>query len=117
MHSVALVCGTKESHVLSDEEYRKIIAGADDVGESDEDAAAKKAFMLADIDKSGSISLTEYLAMSREQAATSKTAESSSLLNSSDVSARLLSLEERVEENSKKLDKIVEILQDLEKRW
>jgi len=87
------------------------------VDDIDEDAAAKKAFQLADIDGSGSISLTEYLAMSREQAAISKIAESSPGSASKDLSVRLISLEQRVEENSKKLDKILQILHDLEKRW
>jgi len=97
--------------VQSDEEYRRIIAGGDD---EDEDAEAWKAFTLADIDGSGNISLSEYLAMSREQAAVAKAGTLTAASNR-ELTTRLNALEKRMEENSQKLDKICQMLVEMQK--
>eukprot|EP00429_Kryptoperidinium_foliaceum_P132858 CAMPEP_0176286654 /NCGR_PEP_ID=MMETSP0121_2-20121125/53018_1 /TAXON_ID=160619 /ORGANISM="Kryptoperidinium foliaceum, Strain CCMP 1326" /LENGTH=166 /DNA_ID=CAMNT_0017627219 /DNA_START=128 /DNA_END=625 /DNA_ORIENTATION=+ len=83
----------------TDEEYVRIIAGGD--GEEDEDAEARKTFTLADIDGSGTISLSEYLALSRNQAAEAKAGKSSIAVNQ-ELTARLDVLEKRIENNSQK---------------
>ncbi len=103
------VISTK-THISIDEEYRRIIAGADEAEERDAESQARKAFLLADIDRSGSISLTEYLAMSREQAANLKNSEGLSALTIEDLSNRFRALETRVEENSQTLEKIYQLL-------
>jgi voltage-gated potassium channel len=90
----------------TDEEYRKIIAGDGD----DEDAVAREAFRLADIDGSGKISLSEYLALSRQQVATAKVGPA---LSSQDIGLCLSTMERRIEENSQKLDRITALLVDL----
>jgi hypothetical protein len=88
----------------TDEEYRKIIAGGND--EEEEEARAN--FTMADVDGSGNISLTECLALSREKAG--KAAGLSEGVGEKLV-ARISRIEKRVEENSKKLDKICRMLE------
>jgi hypothetical protein len=84
----------------TDEEYRKIIAGGDE-----DEEEARTDFNLADVDGSGNISLTEFLAMSREKAA------EASMGSSEELVARISRIERRVEENSEKLDKICRMLE------
>lgn len=99
------------THIPADEEYRRIIAGADGEESVDKDSEAKNEFLLADIDKSGSISLSEYLAMSRDKAMSAK--EATGLSATEGMASRFTALEKRVEENSRKLDKIYKLLEEM----
>ena len=92
---------------ISDEEYRRIIAGGDDSEEEEE--AARAAFQLADVDGSGNISLTEFLALSRERAAEEQRGHEAA--PSIALESRLVKLEQNVKANSEKLDRILALLQ------
>jgi hypothetical protein len=95
----------------TDEEYRKIIAGGDDSDDDGSDEEAKKSFALADTDASGRLSLTEFLALSRER---DERADKIATGTGKDLSSRLGLLEKRVEENSKKLDRICQLLEAMQ---
>jgi hypothetical protein len=103
----------------TDEEYRKIITG-DDGEESDEEGgSARMNFHLADTDGSGQISLREFLELSRAQQAerialAGVATETDGLTN--EVTARIAALEHHVKENSKKLDKMYQVMQAIEKK-
>ena len=92
----------------TDEEYLKIIAGEGD-DEDDEDAEAKENFALADIDGSGNISLTEFLALSRQNAARHAS-------NNHELVSRITLLEKKVDGNSQKLDRICQLLETMQKK-
>ena len=109
----------------TDEEYRKLIAGVDDEDDEDgPDAQAIADFRLADVDGSGNISLTEYLALSREKSAAAAAGVASSarigtesgVVGGEELSSRILRMEQRIEENSQKLDKICGILETLQRQ-
>jgi hypothetical protein len=95
----------------TDEEYRRIIGGDGYSDDDDEDEEARQSFQSADVNRSGNISLTEFLAFSRERAddatklATSKNTE---------LGSRLDMLEKTVEDNSKKLDRVCQLLEALQ---
>eukprot|EP00934_Nitzschia_sp_Nitz4_P006253 Nitzschia sp. Nitz4//scaffold35_size145790//123457//124807//NITZ4_003055-RA/size145790-processed-gene-0.248-mRNA-1//-1//CDS//3329549199//6243//frame0 len=95
----------------TDEEYRKIITGGDD--SEDEEQEAVRQFQLADIDGSGSVSLSEFLRISREQ---SEIKASLGEIQGKELSSRLGKLEKKVAENSQKLDKIVALLENINNR-
>ena len=92
----------------TDEEYFKIIAGEEEEKEEDDAAKAwlhaqKLSFQRADVDRSGTISLQEYIEMQRsrdnERGGESITVE------------RIEELERKLNCNCEKLDKILELLQ------
>jgi voltage-gated potassium channel len=95
-----------DSNGSTDEEYFKIIAGEDEE-ELEDDAskawmkAQKQSFLKADADHSGTISLREYVQM---QSAREEEAGSSG-------PHQLEALEKKVNENCRKLDRILEILE------
>lgn len=97
----------------SDEEYFKVIAGVDEDDEEGADARAMEAFVNADKDRSGNISLTEFLALSREQ---NQSVADNAFQTTEKLASRLASVERKVEENSKKLDKICQLLEALQTR-
>jgi hypothetical protein len=94
----------------TDEEYFKIIAGGDDSDGEDEEA--RKSFGLGDTDGSGNISLTEFLALSRENA---KGAAKASTKNE-ELASHLILLEKKVEENSRKLDRVCQLLEAMQQK-
>jgi len=94
----------------TDEEYLNTIAGFDDDSE-DEEEKVMKAFQLADIDGSGGISRTEFLDYSRNLIHSKETMDGSRRNSRFPVAKRLEALEKKVEENSKKLDRICDILE------
>jgi hypothetical protein len=69
---------------------------------------------LADIDASGNISLSEFLALSREQAAAAAKATKSSVVVKQELTSQLNVLEKRIEHNSQKLDKICRMLEGMQ---
>jgi hypothetical protein len=76
-------------------------------------------FHLADTDGSGQISLREFLELSRAQQAerialAGVATETDGLTN--EVTARIAALEHHVKENSKKLDKMYQVMQAIEKK-
>ena len=109
----------------TDEEYRRLIAGVDDGDSEEEDdeetRKAKEDFMKADTDMSGSISLKEFLELSRKHQAEHvaqlstpvPTGSTGVNIESTDALRRLTSLEKQVQENSQKLDQIYNLLKDL----
>jgi Ca2+-binding EF-hand superfamily protein len=94
----------------TDEEYLNTIAGFGDDDEEEEEEA-KKVFQLADLDGSGNISLGEFLKLSREIEANRERLDENLRDPSPLMANRLQELEEKVEENSKKLDRICSILE------
>jgi hypothetical protein len=112
----------------TDEEYFKIIAGEDE-GEAEDSASAwvkaqKQSFLAADVDHSGTISLSEYLRMqtARESHPSGPAAYDDSVpdaartctdtnTNITLTHLRLEALEKKVSANSKKLDQILQILE------
>jgi voltage-gated potassium channel len=103
----------------TDEEYLKIIAGAeDDGGETSETETPfmkqlREAFLSADGDADGSLTLQEFLRMQAAIPATAGTAEGglTQLVESNRTSDRMVALEAKVEANNQKLDRILELLQ------
>ena len=95
----------------TDEEYLNTIAGFEDIEDNDEEDEAKKVFALADLDGSGNISLGEFLKLSREIEANREMLNKSLRDPSPLLANRLQKLEEKVEDNSKKLDRICNILE------
>jgi hypothetical protein len=95
----------------TDEEYLNTIAGFEDDEDNDEEDEAKKVFALADLDGSGNISLGEFLKLSREIEANREMLNKSLRDPSPLLANRLQKLEEKVEDNSKKLDRICNILE------
>jgi len=88
----------------ADEDYLNTIAGLGDDSD-DEEEKVMKAFDLADIDGSEQISRQEFLDYARN--VTLKTEKMNERLEDS----RLRVIEKKVEENSKKLDRICEMLE------
>jgi len=99
------------SHDYStDEEYLNTIAGFD--GDSDdEEEKGMKTFNLIDTDDSDEISMKEFLEYSRNRSSNRETMDESLKNNCSPAAKRLQVLKKKVEENSKKLDRICEILE------
>jgi len=93
----------------TDEEYLNTIAGFEDDDEEEEEA--KKVFQLADLDGSGNISLGEFLKLSREIEANRERSDENMREPSPLLANRLQELEEKVKENSMKLDRICNILE------
>lgn len=91
----------------TDEEYLNTIAGFE--GESDdEEEAARKTFNLVDHDGSGQISMDEFLEYTKRLAHNQK------LEGTDSVSAkRLEALETKVAENSRQLERICQILEEM----
>lgn len=94
----------------TDEEYLNTIAGFEDDDE-EEEVEAKKVFQLADLDGSGNISLGEFLKLSREIEANREKSDENLRDPSPLLANRLQELEEKVKENSKKLDRICNVLE------
>jgi len=92
----------------TDEEYLKTIGGFED--DDDEEEDKKKVFPLAELDGTVNISLGEYLKLSRD-VAVSKEGLDESVRDRSPLANQLQYLEKKVEENSKKLDRICKILE------
>jgi len=88
----------------TDEEYLNTIAGFDDSDDLDEKEKITKSFQLADVDHSGNISLSEFLKLKREGL-------NESLQDGSPLAKQVQNLQKKVEENSKKLDRICDILE------
>jgi len=113
-----LLCCISEDY-STDEEYLNTIAGFED--ESDEEEAARKTFDVIDHDGSGQISMTEFLEYSKRTAFERHTSSIRGALGemlqkpslSAAESERLETLEKKVEENSKKLDKICKLLEEI----
>lgn len=101
------------SHIV-DEEYRRIITGGEGSDE-DPDEEARRQFVLADVDGSGSVSLTEFLRLSREQ---QQQHMGGALGNEvkNELTTRLTKLERQVEANSKKLDRICDLLETMKRK-
>lgn len=106
----------------TDEEYRKIIAGGDGEESDEEDEAtreARKSFILADVDRSGQISLSEFLELSRvrqaEQIALAGVATETGGGNN-EVTARIAALEDQVKENSTKIDRMYQVMLAIENK-
>mmetsp|Transcript_22746 Transcript_22746/g.46222 ORF Transcript_22746/g.46222 Transcript_22746/m.46222 type:complete len:440 (-) Transcript_22746:1588-2907(-) len=99
----------------TDQEYLNVIAGGiGDDDSDDEETKALKAFHLADIDHSGNLSIGEYLKLSRDMSLTTGKKKNENDRNGQQkISKRLQDLENKVEENSKKLDRICEILEGI----
>ena len=116
----------------TDEEYKKIITGGDDDDDEDDpDAEAIADFRLADIDGSGNISLSEFLALSRLQQQQQQSAALASAGGSgspaaavsggggggvNDLESRVVRMEQQIQANSQKLDKICGILETLQRQ-
>jgi hypothetical protein len=107
----------------TDEEYRKIIAGDDGEESSDEEDGdtreARNNFILADADGSGQISLREFLELSRAQQAerialADVAVETGGGTN--ELTARIAALEHQGKENSKKIDRMYQVMQAIEKK-
>jgi hypothetical protein len=96
----------------TDEEYFKIIAGEGDSDDEDEDEEARKTFALGDTDGSGNISLTEFLALSRESAEGAAKASA----KNEELASYLTLLEKKVEENSRKLDRVCQLLEAMQQK-
>lgn len=91
-----------------------IAGGIGDDDSDDEETKALKAFHLADIDHSGNLSIGEYLKLSRDMSLTTGIKKNENDRNGQQkISKRLQDLENKVEENSKKLDRICEILEGI----
>lgn len=97
----------------TDEEYLNTIAGLEDGDSDDEEDNIRKAFRLADIDGSGSISLSEFVKLFRETTPIQGVLNDKGSGNSPLTLKRFQDLEKKVEENSKKLDRICEILEGM----
>jgi Ion transport protein len=98
----------------TDEEYLKTIAGGDDAAEGEDEERLRSAFHLADVDGSRTISLSEFMKMSRDMTANAKTnAETVPNDVARSLSVRLDDLAEKVEANSQKLDRIYALLESL----
>lgn len=99
----------------TDDEYLKTIAGEDDSDGEDETKRLLHDFQMADVDGSGTISLTEFIKLSRETKATA--AQSKVETVNTDVAPRLTSrldeLEKKVEANGEKMDRILALLEAL----
>ena len=113
-----LSCASSLAEYSTDQEYMKIIAGAesDDSDDEDEDPQMKlflSRFQLADTDGSGNISLGEFLKLSQQQQVEQET----QLIKtkSEDLGNRISVLEKSVKENSKKLDMAVASLERIQK--
>jgi hypothetical protein len=107
----------------TDKECRKIIAGDDgeeSSEEEDEDAReARINFILADADGSGQMLLREFLELSRAQQAermalADVAAETGGGTN--ELTARIAALEHQSKENSKKIDRMHQVMQAIEKK-
>ena len=103
--------GNSSGH-STDEEYFKIIAGEDEEeGESEASKAwmraQKLSFQKADTDNSGSISMTEYIRMQIEKDNAAATA----VVSNGASQLRIETLEKKVNENCRKLDRILDILE------
>jgi len=94
----------------TDEEYLNTIAGFEDNEDDDEEKDKKKVLNLVELDGTVNISLGEYLKLSRE-IAVSKEGLNVSLRDRSPLANQLQFLENKVDENSKKLDRICKILE------
>jgi hypothetical protein len=90
----------------TDEEYQKIIAG-EDTDDEDDDATkeAIKLFLQADVDGSGSISLKEYLEMSRLNHPVHEATGQEGHLG-----ARLGALEKKVDDIAEKVNRLCDAL-------
>ena len=89
----------------TDEEYLNTIAGFEDESD-DEEELARKQFNLVDHDGSGQISMEEFLEYSKRLAQRDEGTDS--------VSAkRLEALERKVAENSRQLERICQILEEM----
>jgi hypothetical protein len=102
----------------TDEEYLKIIAGAEDDGEASETETPfmkqlREAFLSADGDASGSLTLEEFVRMQAAIPATAVTAEGglTQVVENNRTSDRMVALEAKVEANNQKLDRILALLQ------
>lgn len=98
----------------TDEEYRRIITGGEGSDE-DPDEEARRQFVLADVDGSGSVSLTEFLRLSREQQQQHMGGALGNEVNN-ELTTRLTKLERQVEANSKKLDRICDLLETMKRK-
>jgi voltage-gated potassium channel len=104
----------------TDDEYLKTIAGGVDSGNGEDDGTErlKHDFQIADVDRSGTISLSEYIKLSREMTEKNGSVQAN-IENASKgevpelMTGRLHELEKKVEANSEKLDRIVALLEAL----
>ena len=94
----------------TDEEYLNTIAGAEVDEDEDEEERLMREFQEADADHSGNISLGEFIKLSREMQAKAKN-EATLREFAPGLSARLDTLERKVEENNKKLDRLFELME------
>jgi len=97
----------------SDEEYLNVIAGLDDDDSDEEQEKIRKAFQLADTDGSGRLSLSEFTMMmnDNQNEALDETFGKYRVI----LAQRIQDLENKVEGNSKKLDRICELLEDMKR--
>lgn len=95
-------------HLCTDEEYQKIIANEDSDDEDDPTKAAILQFLKADADGSGSMSLQEFIEMTRKnQLGGSRAFSRTSSLN---LASRLDRLEEKVDGIAEKVEMLCEHL-------
>mmetsp|Transcript_8569 Transcript_8569/g.17800 ORF Transcript_8569/g.17800 Transcript_8569/m.17800 type:complete len:460 (-) Transcript_8569:159-1538(-) len=112
----------------TDEEYLNTIAGFEDESDEEEEEAARKAFNVIDHDASGTISFKEFLKYTKrssskrqlpthgepiEESLRYPIPRSSAGESSAEQLARLEILEDKVDENCKKLDRILKILEEM----
>jgi voltage-gated potassium channel len=101
----------------TDEEYLKIIAGAEDEGETSETETPfmkqlRESFLKADGDADGSLTLQEFLRMQEATPATGTTAGGlTQLVENNRMNDRMVALEAKMEANSQKLDRILKLMQ------
>lgn len=96
----------------SDEDYLNTIAGFEDDSDEEENEA-RRTFRLLDTDRSGQVSMNEFLEYSRMMSQNRKSLRQSfGSPTSVQCSVRLEVLEQKVDEMSKKLDRICEILEE-----
>jgi len=94
----------------TDEEYFKIIGGIDDTENDEEEAPwmkeMRESFENADINRDGTLSLTEMISMMNKERQKAPP----------ELAARMEALELKVKETNEKLDRILELLQPPEKK-
>jgi len=96
----------------SDEDYLNTIAGYEDDSD-EEEKEARRTFNLVDTDRSGQVSMDEFLEYSRMMSQNRKSLRQTfGSPTSAQSSVRLEVLEQKVDEMSKKLDRICEILEE-----
>jgi Ca2+-binding EF-hand superfamily protein len=105
------LCSNFESEDYStDEEYLNTIAGADADESKDELERMMKEFQFGDVDGSGSISLSEFIKLSRNLQERAKNTDVNQDF-APNIASRLDQLERKLEENNKTLRRLCVLLE------